>query len=95
MVFFIALSVAVFIGILVEMLTYSIGDGGIITRLYRKYKGTNADVALGMIVSGWMIWKGNAFFAIVGVIAFLSLAIVVIVRFENQLTREEAQRKER
>lgn len=78
-----------------ELLTYSVGDGGVITRFYRKYKSTNADIALGMIISGLVIWKGDAFFAIVGVIAFLSLVIVVIVRFENQLTREEAQRKER
>lgn len=78
-----------------ELLTYSVGDGGVFTRFYRKYKSTNADIALGMIVSGWVIWKGSTFVAIVGVIVFLALAIAVIVRFENQLTREEAQRKER
>lgn len=78
-----------------ELLTYSVGDGGVFTRFYRKHKSKNVEVAIGMILLGWVIWKGNAFITIVGVIAFLALAIAVIVRFENQLTREEAQRKER
>ena len=64
-----------------ELLTYSVGDGGVFTRFYRKYKSTNADIALGMIVSGWVIWKGNTFVAIVGVIVFFSLSILFFFLF--------------
>lgn len=91
MVFFIALSVAVFIGMLVEMLTYSIGDGGIITRLHRKYKATNIDIALGLGVSMWIMWKGSSFAAVVATIVFIVCAIIGCVRLEKRLNQVKNQ----
>ena len=81
-------SVIAFLALLVEMLTYSVGKGGAITRFYRNYKATNVDLAVGFVVSVWMLLKGSTFVVIVGVAIYICVMIVGIIRIDKRIIRE-------
>ncbi len=91
MIFLIILSVVGFLGILAEMLTYSIGEGGVISRFHHKYKSTNVDLVLGLLISGFFIWKGSVFIAFLAVVVFAACAAFGAVRIERRFNQEERQ----
>lgn len=85
MVFFIAIAIAAFVAMLVEMLTYTIGDGGAITRFYRKYKTTNVDVVLGFLLASMMIWKGSTPVMVIGVIVYVAVIAIALIRLDRRI----------
>lgn len=82
------LVVVLLIGVLVEMLTYRVGDSGAVTRFHRKYKETNVDLVLGLLISGWVVWKGNTFFSVIGVIIFIACGVIAAIRVDKRIIRE-------
>lgn len=83
----------VLIGFLIEMTTYSVGDGGAVTRWYQILKPTNIDLVIGGLIAGWMIWKGSTLIAIVGVVAFLFFGIKAVIRVDARIKDEIDQSK--
>lgn len=89
MIFIIALSIVGFIGILAEMFTYKVGEGGIIAHFCRRLKGINLGIALGIAISGWTMWKGSTLIAIVAGVVFVTLSITGVVRVDRRLNQNE------
>lgn len=89
------IAVVTFVLLLIEMLTYSVGQGGAVTRWYQIWKPTNIDLVIGGAIAGLMIWKGSSFVAIVGVVAFLFFGIKAVIRVDRRLRDEAEMSKER
>ncbi len=91
----IGIAVVAFVLLLIEMLTYSVGHGGAVTRWYQILKPTNIDLVIGGAIAGWMIWKGSTGIAIIGVISFLVFGISAVIRIDRRLKDEAEMPKER
>lgn len=91
----IGIAVVAFVLLLIEMLTYSVGQGGAVMRWYQILKPTNIALVIGAVVAGWMIWKGSTFVAIVGVVAFLVFGVQAVIRVDRRLRDEAEMSKER
>lgn len=82
------LATVVLIGLLVEMKTYWIGVGGVITNLYYWCRSKQIDLVLGFAVGVWMMLSKNDLVSITGVILFVSSVVLIAYRFERQLARK-------
>ncbi len=91
MIFVIALSIVGFIGLLAEMLTYKVGQGGGATRIYRAYKATNVDLVIGFVLSVLMLLKGSTPVVVIGVIIYLAVTVIAVIRVNKRIIQEIEQ----
>ena len=91
MIFIIALSCVGFIGLLAEMLTYKVGQDGGVTRVYRAYKGTNVDLVIGFVLSVLMLLKGSTPIVVLGVIIYVVVTVIAVIRLDKRIMQEIEQ----
>ncbi len=88
MTLIIFLSIVFLMGILAEMLTYKVGQGGGVTRFYRAYKSTNIDLAVAFVLSVAMLLQRNTPALILGLIIYIPATVIAVIRFDKRIMRE-------